>query len=403
MTDPAIERILDDIFAGEPHSRRRFIGRAGSAGLALSSLSAVLAACGGVEGTAKKTPAAGSTPVAVSHPKTEITQLNFSNWPLYIDKDVLKDFEKEFGGDVKYVEDVNDNVEFFGKVRQQLQQGATIKRDLVVLTDYMAARWVRDGYVEGIDKTNVPNFANLDDNLRSPVYDPERSYTLPWQSGATLIGYNPKKTGRKLNSVNDLFDPAFKGKVSFLAEPYDSASLTLLGMGVDPSTAKLDQVLEAIEKIEKANADGQIRRFTGNDYTTDLTKGNVWASVAYSGDLVALQADNPELEFLFPDEGAVLWNDNMMIPAKAEHPYAAEVMMNYVYEPEVALKIAEFVNYITPVKGTLELAESSDPELAKNELIFPSDELRAKLRSYPTLSPSDERTMQEAMAKVTGA
>jgi spermidine/putrescine transport system substrate-binding protein len=226
---------------------------------------------------------------------------------------------------------------------------------------------------------------------------------MPWQSGAIGLGYNIKKTGRELTSVKDLFDPKFKGRVTMLSEAYDSANTVLLGDGVDASKATLEQILGAIEKIDKANRDGQFRRFTGNDYTTDLAKGNVWVSLAYSGDLIQLQSDNPDLRFAYPEEGAMLFTDNMMMPAKVQNPYAAETMMNYVYEPEVAAKIAAYVNYIPPVKGVRELFEKDDPKLAENTLIFPPDDVAARLKPYPALSSSDEREMQEAMAQVTGA
>ena len=262
---------------------------------------------------------------------------------------------------------------------------------------------MRLNYVEPIDKKNVPNASNMVDNLKSINYDPERNFSMPWQSGAIGLGYNIKKTGRELNSVKDLFDPKFKGRVTMLSEAYDSANTVLLGDGVDASKATIDEILGAIEKIDKANRDGQFRRFTGNDYTTDLAKGNVWVSLAYSGDLIQLQSDNPDLRFAYPEEGAMLFTDNMMMPAKVENPYAAETMMNYVYEPEVAAKIAAYVNYIPPVKGVQELFEKSDPKLAENPLIFPPDDVAAKLKPYPALSPGDERKMQEAMAQVTGA
>jgi spermidine/putrescine transport system substrate-binding protein len=381
-------------------TRRVFLGRAGSLALAGS-----LASCG-IEGTAERA-RREATPVAaaaIRHPKVPIGDWTFSNWPLYIDKKILKQFDKEFGGHVKYVEDINDNDEFYGKVRQQLQAEQPIGRDIVVLTDPMASKWVRNRYVQPLDKKNLANVeANLVDNLRSIPYDSKREYTVPWQSGAVGLGYNPKKTGRELNSINDLFDPAFKGRVTMLSEPYDSATSTLLGMGIDPTTAKIDQILKGIEKIQQAADANQFRRFTGNDYSTDLTKGNIWVALAYSGDIVQLQSDNPDLKFIYPDEGAMFFTDNMMIPAEAEHVYAAEAMMNFVYEPEIAAKLAIYVNYLSPVKGIQEIVEKSDPDIANNPLIFPSDEIRAKLHPYPALSEADERTMKEAMAKVTGA
>jgi spermidine/putrescine transport system substrate-binding protein len=403
VSDPRIERALEEFFEKERLSRRRFIGRAGSSGVALSGLAAVLAACGGVQGEAEKSSKAKPAAASVNHPKTTIGNWTFANWPLYIDKKVLKQFDKQFGGHVKYTEEINDNFEFYGKVRQQLQNKQPIGRDIVTLTDYMAARWVRDNYVEPIDKKNVPNITNLVDNLKTINYDPKREYTLPWQSGATSIGYNIKKTGRELKSIKDLFDPKFKGKVTMLSEPYDSASAVLLGDGVDASKATIDQLLGAIEKIDKANKAGQFRKFTGNDYTQPLAKGDIWVALAYSGDLVQLQSDNPDLRFSYAEEGCPLFTDNMMMPAKVEHPYAAETMMNYVYDPEVAATIAAYVNYISPVKGVKEVLLKKDPKIANNPLIFPPEDIAKRLYPYPALSPKDEQTMQEAMAKVTGA
>jgi spermidine/putrescine transport system substrate-binding protein len=402
MSDPDVERALERLlFEGDGMSRRRFLGRGGAAALGLTALGSALAGCS-IEGEAAHGVNA-SKPVAIRHPKASMAGMVWANWPLYIDEKSLKTFDKLHGVKVKYVEEVNDNFEFFGKVRQQLAQGRDIGRDIVTLTDYMAARWVRDGYCEPLDKRNIPNIKNLASNLKSINYDPTRTYTLPWQSGGTGIGYNPKKTGRKLESVNDLFDPAFKGRITMLSEPYDSACLTLLGMGVDASKAKIDDILKAIEKIKQAKDAGQIRRFTGNDYTTDLAKGNVWAAVAYSGDLVQLQADNPELEFIYPKEGSMLFTDNMMMPKHVAHPYGAEVLMNYYYEPEVAAKVAAYVNYITPVTGVQEILQKTDPKLANNPLIFPPDDVRKRLYAYPALTPAEERQMQSAMADVTGA
>jgi spermidine/putrescine transport system substrate-binding protein len=269
----------------------------------------------------------------------------------------------------------------------------------------MAARWIDQGYAEPIDKKNVPNSKNLLDSLASPPFDKNRDFTLPWQSGITAVGYNPEKTGRKLTSINDLFDPKFKGRVSMLTEWRDSAGLVLLGMGKDPSTASKDDYMEAIAKIGEESSKGQIRRFTGNDYAKDLASGNLWACVAWSGDLVQLQADNPNLEFLIPEEGAMTWSDNMLLPAKesAADYYAAETFMNYVYEPANAAQIAAYVNYFCPVKGVKEILADEDPELANNTLIFPDDATLAQLNAYPSFEAADERELTAEMQKVTGA
>ncbi|MDO8185597.1 spermidine/putrescine ABC transporter substrate-binding protein [Conexibacter sp. JD483] len=406
MTEVDPERFgheLDRFVARQGLSRRRFLGRGAATVLMAGGLAQVLAACG-IDGTAARNLADLERQARrVNHPRTELGDWTFSNWPLYIDKSVIKDFNAKYGGHCKYVEEINDNNEFYGKVRQQLAAGVPIGRDIVTLTDYMASRWVRFGYVTPIDKRNVPNGRRLVRNLRSITYDPRRQFTLPWQSGAIGIGYDIKQTGGEVRSLRELFDPRWKGRVTLFSEPYDSAGSVLLMEGVDASRATLDQMLGAIERIGKANDDGQFRRFTGNDYTTDLTKGNIALALAYSGDLVQLQSDNPNMRFAYPEEGAMQFTDNMMMPAKVEHPYAAETMMNYVYEPAVAAKICAYVNYISPVEGIKEILERTDPEIASNELIFPPDDVRAKLHSYPSFTTREEQQMYEAMAQVTGA
>ncbi|MDP4673467.1 MAG: spermidine/putrescine ABC transporter substrate-binding protein [Solirubrobacteraceae bacterium] len=401
MPDESLDHFFDRLVSGEPISRRSVLRRMAASGIAVGSASAFLAACGGVEGTSSNQETVDTS--NVNHPKAPIGTLVFSNWPLYIDEKVIPGWEKANDAKMRYLEDYNDNEEFYAKVRQELEQGQGIGRDLVAPTDWMAGRWIDQGYAIPIDKKNVPNGKNLLPSLQNPPFDKNRDFTLPWQSGITGIGYDPKKTGRKLNSINDLFDPAFKGRVSMFSEWRDSAGLVMLGQGVDASKATKAQCSAAIEKINVENEKGQIRRFTGNDYTKDLAAGNLWACVAWSGDLVQLQADNPSLEFLVPDEGGMSWSDNMLIPQGAKTPYGAETFMNYVYDPEAAGVIAEYVNYFCPVDGVQELVAKKNPELAKNQLIFPDQATLDKLYGYPSLSAADERELTAQMQKVTGA
>ena len=397
MARESFESAFDRLLAADRMSRRRFVGRAGSAALATSALSLFLQACGGAEGQDDE--AGGRTTAQVNHPKTALDRIVFSNWPLYIDKAVIKDFNKEFNATLRYNEDINDNNEFFGKVRQPLQQGRSIDRDLVALTDWMAARWIRLGYVEPIDKKNVPNWKNLSDNLVNVSWDRGRKSSLPWQSGMTGIGFNRKEAG-DIKSFKQLFDPQFKGRVTLLSEARDTLGNIMWMQGKNPAEASIDDVLAATEYLQGETEKGQIRKFTGNEYTTDLAKGNVVIAEAWSGDMVQLKADNPDLEFVIPEEGGMLWSDNMMIPQKAPSPYGAEVWMNYVYEPEVAAKIAEYVNYVPPVKGVEELV---DEELAKNPLVFPDSATRERLSEHTPLTVEEEQQMNEAFEAVIGA
>jgi spermidine/putrescine transport system substrate-binding protein len=373
-------------------SRRRFLGRAGSLALA----SSIVAGCGGVKGSA----APKATATAARHPKTDFTGFTYSNWPLYIDRKVLRDFDRRYDAKIRYLEDINDYEEFFAKVRPQLQRGRPIGRDLVTVGGWMAARWIRLGYLEPTDRSNTPNVtANLVPDLRRASFDPKRTYTTPWQGGITGIGFNRKTVG-DLKSLNAMFDPRFKGKVTMLSDAHDCTSLVMLAQGVKPADATLDDVMKAIDKIEQASRSGQVRRFTGNDYTTDLAKGNVDIAMAYAADLIQLKADNPELDFVVPEEGAILWSDDMGIPQGATEPYAAETWMNYVYEPEIAARITNYVAAISPVAGVQDLV---DPELAKNPLVFPDADTRKRLVATVSLGPGEERQMKQRFAEATGS
>jgi spermidine/putrescine transport system substrate-binding protein len=331
-----------------------------------------------------------------------LDSLSISNWPYYIDGDTVADFQDVSGISVSYTQDINSNNEFFAKIREPLSRGKSIGRDIIVLTDWMAGRLIRLGYVQELDKANIPNWVNLREDLKNVAFDPGRKYSLVWQSGLTGIGYNPKLTGRELKSVNDIFDPAFAGHVTMLDEMRDTLGLVMLGMGIDPANCTVDDARKAVEKIQPFVDNGHIRAFPGNDYGDDLARGDVWATVAWSGDVIQLQADNPDLQLLLPEEGFMLWSDNMMIPKKAAHKEAAEQFMNYVYDPAHQAQIEAYVNYVTAVEGTKEAIVEIDPALAENPLIFPDEATLAKAHIFKPLTEDEDREFNELFQGLIG-
>jgi spermidine/putrescine transport system substrate-binding protein len=343
--------------------------------LAIAILAAALAALlaagcgGGVEGGGDDT---GET-ADVSGPVAG--KLTISQWPLYIDPgkhNTIAEFEESTGVDVNYVEDINDNQAFFAKLQPQLQNGESGDRSLITVSDWLAAEMYGLGYLEKLDYSKLPNVRNnLIPALRHPESDPGREFTVPWQAGMTGLIVR-KDLAPGVDSICDLFDPKYRGKVTMLTEMRDSVPMTLKCMGIDPEEATEEQWLAAVDKIGEAASSGQIRRFTGNDYYQDLITGNVDFVLGWSGDAVQLQADNPNIEFVMPKEGCMLWSTSMEIPAGAPNPAAAEAWMNYVYDPRVQADIAEYVNYVTPVKGVKAILRKRDPELAQDQLIFPS-------------------------------
>jgi spermidine/putrescine transport system substrate-binding protein len=361
--------------------------------LAALALTLGLAACGGDDDGGLNSGGSEDVSTAAAEGQASGT-LTISNWPFYIDKQTIPEFEKKTGISVDYTEDVNDNNEFFGKVQPQLDRGESGGRDIMVVTDWMAKKMYDLGYLQNMDQDAIaPAKENLVPALASPSFDPERSFSLPWQAGMTGLVVNTAMAP-DVTSINDLFDPKYKGKVEMLTEMRDTVPLVMKADGIDPADATKEDWLAAIEKIGEAADSGQIRKFTGNDYTRDLANGDVVAVIGWSGDAVQLQADNPDIQFVMPDDGCVLWADNMVIPVGAPNPTAAYEWMNYVYEPQNQAQIANYNYYFTPVAGTKEVLEEQDSDAAKSDLVFPTEEFTADC-STQTDPPGNAEEVQE--------
>jgi len=375
VSDSAADRlaaqILQELRPG--FSRRTFLRGAGVSAMAVGS-SGLLAACG-TEGTRQTAETCESTDLS-----DQEKQLVFSNWPLYMDEKgngypTLDTFQKQTGISVTYNTDVNDNNQFFAKVRNQLGACESVERDLFVLTDWMASRMVNLGWLQELDHANLPNVdANLVASLQDVPWDPDRKYSVPWQSGLTGIAYNSKYTG-EVSSFEELITRSdLKGQVSLLTEMGDTMGFFLKVVGADPDDFTSDDYDEALARLEEVVGSGQVRKFTGNEYARDLNTGDLVACEAWSGDVMVLQDKNPDIKFVLPEEGASLWSDNMLVPNKATHKTNAEALMNYYYEPEVAARLAAWVWYITPVDGAEEAMEKIDPSLVGQPLIFPTED-----------------------------
>ncbi|MET8612113.1 polyamine ABC transporter substrate-binding protein [Streptomyces misionensis] len=342
-------------------------------------------------------------------------RLTWANWPLYIDTDdknpnrrpTLEAFGKRAGIRVEYVEEINDNDEFFGKISPALMNHQPTGRDLIVISDWMCARFVRLGWVQEMDRAHQPNVAkHLDPLLRSPAFDEGRRFTVPWQSGITGIAYNHRKLGREIRGVKDLWASDLKGRVTLLSGLDESFALLMQGNGVDITRWTADDFHDVCDEVQRQVGRGQIRRFTGNDYTKDLVSGDVLACQAYSGDVIQLQADNPDIRFVVPEEGAELWSDSLMIPNRARHKANAERLIDYYYRPEVAAELAAWVNYVCPVPAAREVL-AADPDkdtaaLADNPLIFPDETMRSRLAIARDITSAERVDFARRWNKIVG-
>ena len=432
----ALQRAIAQALTRRPITRRNFLHASLLAGTA-----ATLAACGipaasptaAPTGTPRSTPTPGATPgaTAAATPTAEPTataapspagQLNFANWPLYIDADdpaeslTLQQFQQDTGITVNYTEAIEDNQSFFGTIQPALAAGQDTGWDLMVLTDWLIGNMIRLGYLHEIDvASQVPNFvANAADKYKNPTYDPNNRHSVPWQSGITGIAYNPELVEEEITSLAQLLDPAlaerYSGRIGMFTEMRDTMNLAVLYLGVDPINATVEDAERARDAL-LAQAP-HVRDYYGNEYAEGLADGSLALTMAWSGDVFQLQFDNPDLRFVVPNDGGILWVDNMCIPRNAQHPVDATMMMNYVYEPEIAAQIAEYVNYICPVPAARDIilrhadeAESEEDAeylraVAESPLVFPTDDMLARLHSYKVLDEAEERSWNELFNEV---
>lgn len=385
-------------------SRRTMLRAAGGVGVA-----AALAACGTGGGTATT----GTKPKpSVKDRSATDKVVRWANWPAYLDYDekskkypTLEQFQQKTGIKATYAEDVDDNDSYYGKVQGQLKNGQDIGKDIIVFTDWMAARVIRQGYVQKLDKANIPNAKNLNASLQNVDFDKGRSYSLTWQSGYGGIGYRKDKVGRELKTISDLWAPDLKGKIVVLSEFRDTVGLLMMEQGVDISgDFTEDDFNKGLDELQKQVDSGQVRQVKGNSYLEDLRSGNAIAAIGWSGDILLARFEEEDDNYVFniPESGGTLWSDNMLVPIASPHKKNAETLMDYYYDPVVAAKVAAYVNYICPVEGAQAEMEKIDPSLVDSPLIFPTDADLAKVKGFRTLSPDEETTYSEAFQKVIG-
>jgi len=386
-------------------SRRTVLRGAGGVGVA-----AALAACGTGDTTEPGTKAEPKETVEDKSATDKVVR--WANWPAYLDYKekskkypTLEKFQSETGIKATYAEDIDDNDSYYGKIQGQLRNGDDIGKDVIVLTDWMAGRLIDQGYVQELDKGNIPNAANLTPKLQDVGFDPGRKFSLTWQSGYAGIGYRKDKVGRELKTLDDLWAPDLKGKIVVLSEMRDTVGLIMMSQGVDISQDFTeDDFNAALDVLQKQIDSGQIRQVKGNSYLEDLRSGNAIAAISWSGDILLAQfeEEDPNYTFTLPETGGTLWSDNLMVPIGSPHKTNAEKLFNFYYDPAIAAEVAAWVNYICPVEGAKEEMEKIDPSLVDSPLIFPTEDDLANVQVFRGLSPDEETTYSEAFQKVIG-
>ena len=380
-------------------SRRRFIGGGAAAAAALVLGPSFLAACGSEN---KSATGDSSAPAGADDGSPASGKLRISNWPLYMADGFIAAFQTATGLSVDYKEDFNDNEEWFAKNKEPLSRKQDIGADLVVPTQYMAARLIGLGWANQITDSRWTNKKNMRPDLLDAKADPGRKYTAPYMSGMVGLAFNRAATGRDLTKIEDLWDPAFKGRVSLFADVQDALPMVMMSQGNTPEDPSLESVQKAVDVIQEQKDKGQIRRFTGNDYADDLAAGNIIVAQAYSGDVVQLQKDNPDLQFVVPEAGSNTFVDTMLIPYTTQNQKAAEAWIDYVYDRSNYAKLVAFTRYVPVLSDMSDALNKIEPGLADNALINPPKATLDKLKAWAPLT--DEQTVEfnKIYAALTG-
>lgn len=389
-------------------SRRRFLGLAGI-GAASLGLAGPLAACGRGGSRGPSASARGGFDWA----SQAITgSFSFGNWPLYIDSrkvngvqthPSLDRFQQESGISVTYREVIEDYASFFAKIRLLLSNGQATPWDLIVMG---YPKWIplmiSNDYLIPLDHERLPSFAKYAaPKYVDPTYDPGNRYTIPYMSGITGIGYDPELTGREITSVMDLFDPAFRGKVGMFGDTEDLPNLTLLGMGVEPSSSTPADWNAAAQLLTRQRDDGIVRQYYGQSYVRALTTGDVALTMAWSADILQLQlSGSPNLRFVVPDEGGLLWTDSLCLPILSTSPLDALTFMDFVYRPEVAAMIVGYIQNVSPVPASQDVLRRQGSPVAESELVFPTDAMYERLHGYRVLTPQEQQQWDQTFQPI---
>ncbi len=359
---------------------------------------AALAACGSSSSSGGSTDSSAAAGGAASG---DVKNIRVASWPFYIENDqdpskaatIMKLVEK--GVPVGYEPIIDDNLTFTEKFADDLEKGNDFGYDICIPTSWMTARWIENGWAQEIPADLTPNKANILDYLANPSWDPGRKFTLPYAIGQVGIAYYPDKVGFEITSFKDFLKPELKGKVSILSELRDTVGTFMIMMGADPAEAKIEDAKKAIAEIKKYRDQGHFRKISGNSYTEDLGLGDTWAALGWSGDIKAIQAENPELKWVLPPEGAMSFVDTMIIP-KGGNAAAAAAWMNHIYDPAVAGPLYEAIGYVAPVKGAADAMSAA----AKTD-VFVNPPASAKLIEFRPLTSAETDELDLAFAEAT--
>ncbi len=370
-----------------------------------------LAACG-VSGAGKKSTVSGVQAAAKKYwaGKTKQGHVNFANWPLYIDTGhkTIKEFEKATGITVNYKEVIQDDPSWFAKIDPIIRSRQYIGYDVMVVTDgFEFAELVALGELVPLNQSMLTNFyKNAAKKYQHRSFDPGNTYSIPWASGSTGIAWNPKYIKTPVTSINELWNPAYKGHVGMMSDAQEIGNFGMIKLGINPEKSTPADWRKAANQLLAQRNAGIVRQYYDQSYINALTKGDTWITMAWSGDIFQQNlSSGSNLKFVVPQEGGNIWTDNMMIPKHAQNPVDAMMVMDWFYKPAIAAQLTEGINYITAVPGARPIiladaqkAKGSDKtalsDVADSSLVWPTPAVYNRLYNYVSVTGQKKSEFQ---------
>ena len=327
------------------------------------TLSLVLSGCGGGTSGNSEEPGSGSKGV-----------VNVYNWGVYIDESVLEDFTAETGIEVVY-DTYESNEAMYGVLKND---GASY--DVIIPSDYMVSRMIEEDMLQPINFDNVPNFADVDPELKNPDYDPENLYSVPYMWGLLGIIYNTTMVEEVPTSWETMFDERYTDNIFMFNNSRDAIGLALKYLGYSYNTTDPAQITEAVDLLIQQKP--LVNSYGMDDIFEKMQSGAVAIGAYYYGDFLTMQEVNPDLAFCLPEEGTNLYVDAMCIPKNAENKENAEAFINYMCSTAAGLKNCEEIWYSTPL---LSVREELDEATASDPYAYPDETVLAQCESFKNL------------------
>jgi len=305
------------------------------------------------------------------------TQLKIYNWGDYIDYSIIEEFEEKYNIDVIY-DEFATNEEMYAKIKAGADD-----YDILIPSDYTIKRMIDEDMLHKIDFNNIPNYKYIDEKFKNLAFDPNNEYSVPYMWGTVGIIYNKTMVKEPVDSWRILWDEKYSKQILMLDSLRDSIGITLKMLGYSLNTKDDKQLEEAKQMLIKQKP--LVLAYVGDEVKDKMIGGEAALAVVWSGDAMYMKRENPDLEYVVPKEGSNMWFDSIVIPKTSQHKKEAELFINFLCDPEIAYRNADYIGYSTPNTEALKMLPG---EVTSDKTAYPDESILANCEVFEDLADS---------------